>query len=505
VVTVQLDSSAAYRFLEQAGRRSAGYAVLVLAGTLLVGLVVLHTLLRPLDRLRRHAEAIAVEVTGEPIQARNRDEVKAVVQVLETLTDRLVRRNQELIDAEKRMAEARWAAEAADRAKTEFLAIMSHELSTPLAGVLGMAQSLSFTHLTEAQKRMIATLRYSANLLLGMINDILDFRTIEGDKVVLEESDLELIDLVELGLQTVSASAREKGLKLAACLDPGLTGIYRGDFRKISQILLNLLDNAIKFTDRGAVVVDVRAMEGGAIEFSVSDTGIGIEPGQMHKVFERFSQIDSSRTRRTGGAGLGLAISRRLTELMGGRIAVESISGRGSRFFFRLELPRIVPGVPPGPVSPGSAGIFVVLVEDHPLVRDATTRQLAAWGLAVEAVSTWQEAVGALYVAASCGQGCAAALVTDVLGGEPGTAVARHLRAVPGFADLPVILLSCALTDTDAESDADTDVDAGAHAAGAEYHRFQRLAMPLRHNELAGLLTRTVGSGEIPTANGRLG
>ncbi|MEI8395743.1 MAG: ATP-binding protein [Rhodospirillaceae bacterium] len=488
VAVVQLDSSSAYQLLEQGGRRSALYAALVLAATLLVGFATLHYLLKPLNRLRDNAEKIAVEITGGEIRTDNRDEVAAVVQVLETLTNRLVEDNRELVLSEKRMAEAKWAAETADRAKTEFLATMSHEIRTPLNGVLGMAELLMLTGLNDKQQNMIKTIRECGAVLLGVINDILDFSQIEADRLKLEYTEFELTDLIEFCTESVNFRAREKGIKLETFIDLGILGIYRGDYRRLSQILLNLLANAIKFTGRGTVVVEVVSTDDHSLEFSVTDTGIGIDQAERHKLFERFSQIDSSNTRRFGGTGLGLAISRRLTELMGGTIGMDSEPGKGSRFHIRLPLPWISAGSYAMPASLTTAGLHGLLVDSDPQLREVTARQLRAVGLSLETVAGEEEAIVALRASLMAGRPFDLAMVADDPYNEFDDDVPVLLQAEPGFADLPVILLS-----------AD-----GAKPPTAASGRIEWLTRPLRHNALIETLERIISvrknrSAETPS------
>ena len=446
VVAIQLDSSSSFQLLERGSRLSASYAGLMLITVLFIGIFILQYLLTPLRQLREKAKKIAIEVTGAAVSSNNSDEIVGVVHVLETLTDRLVAQNMEMAKTAKQLTEAKWAAEAADRAKSEFLATMSHEIRTPLNGVLGMAELLSSTSLNDQQNDFINTICECGNVLLAILNDILDFSQIEANRLEFENSDFELVDLVEFCAEAASCQARGKNIKLATFLDPSISGIYRGDYRRISQILLNLLANAVKFTERGSVVVEVVPVEGGAIEFSVTDTGIGIERGEINKLFERFSQVDASNTRCFGGSGLGLAISRRLTEMMGGEIGVESEPSQGSRFYFRLALQLIGPGRYGIPPDFATAGARCLLVDGDSLLRDVTGRQLAARGLEVDTVTNGDEAVDALMFSQAAGRPFDLAMIAYDALEDFGQVAPALLQAVPGFANIPIILLFASST-----------------------------------------------------------
>ena len=272
--------------------------------------------------------------------------------------------------AELKLVQAIGAAEAANLAKSQFLAAMSHEIRTPLNGVLGMAQAMAADALSQAQRTRLEIIRESGQALLAVLNDVLDISKIEAGKLDLEAT--------EFDLETVAESARHAFLALAQSKDVALTlevsanarGVYLGDATRVRQILYNLVSNGLKFTDRGAVAVKV-TRSGGWVRLTVTDSGIGIAPDDLERLFEKFEQADASTTRRYGGSGLGLAISRQLAELMGGRIEVRSRVGAGSTFRVYLRLawiggPRrqaLAPAV--APIAAAAAGLRLLAAEDN--------------------------------------------------------------------------------------------------------------------------------------------
>ncbi len=261
---------------------------------------------------------------------------------LELEKERVERMSRELIEVNRELDVKRQEADRATRAKSDFLATMSHEIRTPLNAIIGMADVLSGTTLTREQQRCVDVFQRNGVGLLNLINDILDLSKVESGKVELEETPFDLIDVIARAIEVVEVRASSKGLTLRQTIAPGVPVFLVGDPNRLRQIIINLLGNSIKFTEHGGLEVRVEPEPAdsrpGSFRFAVSDTGIGIPPDKVDQIFESFTQVDSSTTRKYGGTGLGLTISKQLVELMGGRIWVESTLGKGSTFFFTARL-----------------------------------------------------------------------------------------------------------------------------------------------------------------------
>jgi two-component system, sensor histidine kinase len=438
VILVAIDSTEAYRFLDRSVALSAKWGSIILLGSMLLGMTMLRVLLRPLRNLRKDAESAAVEFTGSAIEAGRGDEIASVVEVLETLTSRMAARNREL-------AAAKVEAEVASAAKSTFMSSMSHEIRTPLSAVLGMAELLEGTPLNDEQRRFLRGISVSGRMLHDLLSNVLDLSKMEAGKIELVMANFEPAMVVQDIVEAFGATSSSRATIILTEIDPDVSAVV-GDSTRLRQVLFNLVGNAMKFTTQGSITLAARRLEPRPndsriwLEFGVRDSGIGIAPEALERLFQPFSQADATIAHTYGGTGLGLAICKGLVELMGGTIAIQSTQGAGTTIRFELPFTQKAGADPLELTSPQpslTTAARVLVAEDNAINQEIIGALLQRLGANATIVGN-----GALALAALRTGRFDVVLMDCNMPVMDGYEATRRIRAEPVRNSIPIIALT---------------------------------------------------------------